>query len=714
MIRFIFLSVLLFLVSVCQAQSVGGWVTFRKGKDLMKQHDIAGAVEKYKEALRLFEASGNDEGFAYAADALGGVLIYQHKNDSALLVLDAGLERAARLGEPYPLFSLWATKAAVFNYTGNYREALNANLKSLKYSEAGEGRTKMSHYSSRLIHIANCYNELLMYDSAEYFFEEAIRLKEEINDVEYLGIAYNDAALFYQSGRGAYGKAVEHFLKAIEATEQAGREINTASALNNLSAFLVEQGQNDKAMAYAKRALLMMDTLGLNYSKGNVLNSLGEIAEKTGDLKLAEEHYLDALQIFTDYENLPKITDMHIRLGKLYYKKGELELAELKAREGLNYLEKIEASDVLELKMQLLYAKILLKQNQLAAAESLLQSVYERGLSSEDLSVQESALYSLAEANSKLGQFERAYEMMRIHNVLQDTIQRRAQSRYAAQLEAEYERSKKDEAINELTYSNEIKDLELGSRKRQIALLAIGAIIALTAAFLGFYLFNLKRRNAVVLEEKNQVIAKALQEKDLLLREIHHRVKNNLQVISSLLSLQSRFVKDPQAISAINEGRSRVRSMALIHQNLYQKENITGVHVQEYFSKLLQELFDTYRIGNRVDLELKIEDLNLDVDTIIPIGLILNELVSNALKYAFSEEEEGRLTISLAEKDQKLLLSVQDNGVGFHSPSMIDKPQTFGYRLIKSLATKLKAKIKLESVNGTRVELMISDYKKAA
>ena len=135
---------------------------------------------------------------------------------------------------------------------------------------------------------------------------------------------------------------------------------------------------------------------------------------------------------------------------------------------------------------------------------------------------------------------------------------------------------------------------------------------------------------------QNTIVFEALKEKDFLLREIHHRVKNNLQVISSLLSLQARQIGDKNIQKAINEGRSRVRSMALIHQNLYQNENLTGVSVERYLSNLLSELFDTYKVdSDKITLHFNIQDIDLDVDTMVPFGLILNELISNCLKHAF-------------------------------------------------------------------------------
>jgi len=213
------------------------------------------------------------------------------------------------------------------------------------------------------------------------------------------------------------------------------------------------------------------------------------------------------------------------------------------------------------------------------------------------------------------------------------------------------------------------------------------------------------------LTSKNQQISKALEEKNILLREIHHRVKNNLQVISSLLKLQSQYIEDEGAVKAIAEGRNRVHSMALLHQNLYKEDNLTGVNMKEYFTNLIEGLFDAYKI-TEIKLVTEIENLTLDIDTVIPLGLIANELVSNALKHAFYNVENGILIVKLWEKDGQLLFNVRDNGKGYNENLVADGKKSFGQKLIKSLSDKLEADVQVTTTTGTDVTLSIKDYKK--
>jgi len=209
------------------------------------------------------------------------------------------------------------------------------------------------------------------------------------------------------------------------------------------------------------------------------------------------------------------------------------------------------------------------------------------------------------------------------------------------------------------------------------------------------------------------VINTELKEKDMLLREVHHRVKNNLQMISSLLGIQSRKIKDEKAKEAIREGRSRVHSMSLLHQNLYQKDNLSGVPIADYLPKLCRSLFDTYNInGDQVKLTTEIEPIKLNIETVIPLGLIVNELITNALKYAFPNGRQGEINIQFKEMDKGLLMVVQDDGVGFQKTEPGESHEGFGHSLIGAFKQKLNADIQFINNGGARIEIFIRNYVK--
>ena len=198
-------------------------------------------------------------------------------------------------------------------------------------------------------------------------------------------------------------------------------------------------------------------------------------------------------------------------------------------------------------------------------------------------------------------------------------------------------------------------------------------------------------------------IKAALAEKEVLLKEIHHRVKNNLQVISSLLRLQSRYIQDRTVLEMLKESQNRVRSMALVHEHLYQSQDLSRIDFAEYIHNLASNLFQAYQVNSKgVKLNIKVAAAFLNIDTAVPCGLIINELVSNSLKYAFKNKNSGELTIEFKRDDKDLfLLTVRDNGTGF--PSNIDYKNSgsLGLRLVCSLVRQLQGNIELQPGSGT-------------
>jgi two-component sensor histidine kinase len=215
------------------------------------------------------------------------------------------------------------------------------------------------------------------------------------------------------------------------------------------------------------------------------------------------------------------------------------------------------------------------------------------------------------------------------------------------------------------------------------------------------------------IEFQNRSISIALSEKDTLLREIHHGVKNNLQVISSLLRIQSSHTEDAVALDALKEGQSRVQSMSLIHQDLYERDNLAGIRMQTLLSRLSQNLFDTYNISrDRIEWATDIAHIHLDVETVVPLGLVINELVTNSLRYAFTGDSKGVIEIELSGINDVLVLVVKDNGIGISDPDHIIEGDSFGYSFINVFANKLDADLSLEGGEGAKVILKIRDYKK--
>jgi two-component system, sensor histidine kinase PdtaS len=241
----------------------------------------------------------------------------------------------------------------------------------------------------------------------------------------------------------------------------------------------------------------------------------------------------------------------------------------------------------------------------------------------------------------------------------------------------------------------------------------LSTIFLLVLALLALYSYNIiKRKNKTAARQKIQ-IEKALQEKEVLMREIHHRVKNNLQVVTSLLNLQSHYISDEKAYSAVQAGRNRVQSMALIHQFLYRDAgNLTSLRIKDYIHELLTYIQDTNdKEGLKITLIENADDIELDIDTVVPLGLIINELVTNAYKYAFAGRQSGTIRLSFTRQHglNGCLLRLADDGVGIQTELTLQKSRSFGYRMIRAFAEKLEGTLTIDVEQGTVVSLFIPE-----
>jgi two-component sensor histidine kinase len=202
----------------------------------------------------------------------------------------------------------------------------------------------------------------------------------------------------------------------------------------------------------------------------------------------------------------------------------------------------------------------------------------------------------------------------------------------------------------------------------------------------------------------------------VLLKEIHHRVKNNLQVVSSLLDFQSEYIKDQLTLDLFKESQNRVTSMALVHEQLYQSKDLARIDFAEYIRDLTEYLFHSYGANwKAITPKIHVDDVPLSVDTAIPCGLIINELVSNSLKHAFpaakARSQQGEILVALHSNNAKLTLIVSDNGVGFPKDLDFLNTETLGLRLVNMLNRQLKGTIELDRSGGTAFKITFATPK---
>jgi len=260
------------------------------------------------------------------------------------------------------------------------------------------------------------------------------------------------------------------------------------------------------------------------------------------------------------------------------------------------------------------------------------------------------------------------------------------------------------------------KEIEIEHEKEKVNLYTI--IIILGGLLLGILALVIVKMNKSqkLLESKNikiknqrNAIGKREKEKSLLLKEVHHRVKNNFQIVSSLLELQTKGIDDKKALELANEGKNRIKSMAIIHQKLYQTDN-NLINFDEYIKLLVNELTAMYSSKNEVNTSINSENIHFDIDTAIPLGLIINELITNAYKYAFEGDDEKNLDISIKKGDDDYYkLIVSDNGPGLNKTIDLKKIKSLGLRLVTRLVKQLQGSLVQNNDNGAYFEILFKD-----
>lgn len=268
----------------------------------------------------------------------------------------------------------------------------------------------------------------------------------------------------------------------------------------------------------------------------------------------------------------------------------------------------------------------------------------------------------------------------------------------------EYHKMRRSGDVN-IPDEYEFRLLDKDGEERQIMLYA--SIIPSTTDSVVSLLDITQRKTA-----ENEV-KRSLNEKELLLREIHHRVKNNMQIISSLLNLQRSYIHDEEAANILQESQGRVKSMALIHEKLYQTSDLARINVEEYIQSLTMNLFHSYTVNPGIKLSMDVSDLYFNIDTAVPLGLIINELVSNSLKYAFKDRDEGEIRISLLETAEpgKYLLLIRDDGTGFPHELDFAESHSLGLQLVNTLVNQLDGEIEMITNGGTTFNIIIHEQK---
>jgi two-component sensor histidine kinase len=248
--------------------------------------------------------------------------------------------------------------------------------------------------------------------------------------------------------------------------------------------------------------------------------------------------------------------------------------------------------------------------------------------------------------------------------------------------------------------------IEGDQTKRQLFVTIAIAIFTLISLLVAIYFLIRNKRLNKKLSHQREIIGQELKQKEALLNEIHHRVKNNLQVVSSMLSLQTQYLSDNSLKQIIEDSKGRINSMSLIHESLYRKDDFKEAIFSSYIQNLIPRLVETYGTDeSKIQLIMNLEPIKLSLDDSIPCGLIINEIVSNSLKHGFPNGKQGTISIELKQKEKLVFLTISDDGVGLEEGKTFSSNDSFGFLLIESLASQLEAEIKIDSKGGFRYSL---------
>lgn len=519
--------------------------------------------------------------------------------------------------------------------------------------------------------MAIAYHYRGIYELALRKHYEALSLRQQANDKKLLAQSYNNIGLLYRAKKD-YTNAI----RFLHLSLHLKKDINDVQGIINTSLNIgscFQYSKNyDSAYHYAsiteglaREQQKPDDITGAVCNKATALKGLKKFAE-------AEPLLLRSLKEATENNNTSIILTSLQGLGDVYFEQQQFSKALDRYREGAGIA------------------------SQAGRWKEQLAVFYE----------------NMAGCYASLKQYSEAYTFSRKYKSLQDTLLNEENSRHINEMNVLYETEQKQKQISQL--SQDITKGNIANRQslKERNYLLLSSLLLLALLLVIFTSYRNSRRKTARLNEQNRVIEKALADKEVLLKEIHHRVKNNMQIVSSLLDLQSISIKDSQAAEAMKEGKNRVQSMALIHQNLYQHDNLKGINARDYIGQLLIHLKDSYNVSaSAVEINTAIDDLNIDLDTMIPIGLMMNELITNVFKYAVPHAPAPQLDIVLQEKDNSLYLKIKDNGPGFTDPNDIKNTKSFGLKMVRAFAQKLKARLHIENNNGALVELFITKYK---
>jgi len=309
--------------------------------------------------------------------------------------------------------------------------------------------------------------------------------------------------------------------------------------------------------------------------------------------------------------------------------------------------------------------------------------------------------------DSSEGNYRDALREYKLTRMADDSIYNLRKTNQFIDLQVQYETEAKDKNIQLLVQKDKIQQATIRQSEQVKKITIAGILIMLLVTGLVYWLYRNKQKRNKEINEKNAVLGQLVKEKEWLVKEIHHRVKNNFHIVASLLEIQSSYLKNKEALSAIKESQHRIHSMSIIHQKLYQSEAMSTIHMPEYIYELVEYLRDSYSIREKIGFSLQIENVELNHASAITLGLILNEAITNSIKYAFTKTEDRKISILLNHiSDSQIMLSIADNGRGLPTDFDSKIGTSMGMELLQGLTDDLGGSFSIETNKGTHIKVI--------
>jgi two-component sensor histidine kinase len=668
--------------------------------------------------------------------------------DSALYLLTKAKALSHSLSRPDLEHQAQLYIADIYEEQGDHAKSKQSFLDLLKHSKDSGDLTGAAAAASRLgDHLSFTKERLDFYQMAADLYEKAGETEEQIGMEKAIADSMLNMGLLKQSE--------EKLLQVLEKYKKAGYK-NLQFTYDLLSAVSRLKGDLQNALSYSIKAIDYMKLTGSDASKGYFYTNLGSAYAEVGNLDQSVKYYQLALASMQHQEEDAHLTSLkllsdelikqgHIKevlsLVKSYDTSdrrifGKKTLAAIRgncysALHQYNlaeryYLEMIRwQAELSKMPSQMAdnyytIAEFYLQIKAYQKAEYYLKQVLPLQKGSFSLSKIRNTYLYLYKADSAQNNLISAIDNYKIYKTMNDSLMSASRNKNIQELLIEYQAKQKDQENELLRKESKLQKTEL-RRATLFTRFTIAGLIALSFIIgLFYYNFRSRRKASQLLLSHQQEItmknnslqnliekqARLLSEKEWLIKEIHHRIKNNLQVITSLLSAQSNYLQDESALKAIRDSQNRIQSISLIHQKLFQSDTAALVNIKIYVTELLKFLCDTFHVNQRIKFNIDIPEITLDIAQAMPLGLIINEAITNIIKYAFPDNSQGIISLSLADcQDGYYQFKISDNGIGLPSGFDLSSTSSLGMTLIKGLGEQLGGTVSIESIDGVHFSL---------